>query len=511
MYVLGAEAFGFGLIGTVGNAATIPTTAMLGSLLFAACLATPDTADPADPQGTPDPPATDEAVGESQSALVKKWDHLTSLRMGGADADAAARVATDSSGNMIVAGTFSGSMTVGGGATALTSAGASDAFVVKLSPGGAVQWSLRLGGAGADSATSVAVDGAGNVLVTGTMTGPVDLGGGPVEGHAYLLKLNACGTHVWSKGFTPLYPSAWSEPRDVAANAAGTIALAGHQVGAVDFGGGNILSPGGSDTLGPFVQSIAADGTFLWGHAGNPGPNIGAPAAAVAIDATGNVALVGENRFTMDLGGCQTSATMPYSDIFVRKFTATGACVFATMFGGADGQSFDHGTDVAFGAGGAVVAAGDMGAGTVGGVAVPGGSVLVSLTSTGAVAWVRPFGQANVRALATDSAGTVNIGGHFSGTVNVGGADLTSAGGHDIFFARYSSASTHLWSVRHGNTLDQATSSAAAAPNGNALFVGSFHGALSFGGGSLTSAGSTDVFLARYGLTYVQELDPVDP
>lgn len=151
--------------------------ALAGLLSFAACVGAPESVETESP--------AEEPVGESQQAILKKWDHLLSLRMGGAGADPSPRVATDSSGNMIVAGTFSGSITLGGGAAALTSAGASDVFVVKLSPTGAVLWSVRLGGTGTETAASVAVDGAGNVLVTGRMDGPVDFGGGAVNGTAY--------------------------------------------------------------------------------------------------------------------------------------------------------------------------------------------------------------------------------------------------------------------------------------------------------------------------------------
>src|ERR1035437_3168162 len=90
--------------------------------------------------------------------------------LGGAGQDYAASVATDSKGNIYVAGlTYSPDFPVTPGAlqTKIGSVGTSDAFVAKFAPDGTLLWSTFLGGSGDDWATSVAVDAAGNVLVTG--------------------------------------------------------------------------------------------------------------------------------------------------------------------------------------------------------------------------------------------------------------------------------------------------------------------------------------------------------
>ena len=50
-------------------------------------------------------------------------------------------------------------------------------------------------------------------------------------------------------------------------------------------------------------------------------------------------------------------------------------------------------------------------------------------------------------AIAVDGEGDVLVTGFFEGTVDSGGGPLTSAGGSDIFFAKYDAAGEHLWSV----------------------------------------------------------------
>jgi hypothetical protein len=45
-----------------------------------------------------------------------------------------------------------------------------------------------------------------------------------------------------------------------------------------------------------------------------------------------------------------------------------------------------------------------------------------------------------------DGGGNVVVTGYFQGTVNFGGGSLTSAGGTDIFLFKYSAAGAHVWS-----------------------------------------------------------------
>jgi hypothetical protein len=88
--------------------------------------------------------------------------------LGGSGQDFATSVASDAQGNVYVAGlTYSPDFRVTAGAVQTKFGGTCDAFVAKLGPDGKVIWSTYLGGILDDWATGVALDGAGNVLVTG--------------------------------------------------------------------------------------------------------------------------------------------------------------------------------------------------------------------------------------------------------------------------------------------------------------------------------------------------------
>jgi len=102
--------------------------------------------------------------------------HLWSERFGGTDNDYGVGIAVDGSANVLVTGYFAGTVNFGGGG--LTSAGGYDIFVVKFSGvDGAHLWSKRFGSTDNDGGLGLAADGSGNVLVTGSFQGTVDFDG----------------------------------------------------------------------------------------------------------------------------------------------------------------------------------------------------------------------------------------------------------------------------------------------------------------------------------------------
>lgn len=132
----------------------------------------------------------------TDDALAAPGDHLWSKRFGGPNDQFAGSVAVDGTGNVLLTGAFAGTVDFGGGP--LTSAGAYDIFVAKFDSAGNHLWSKRFGDASAQYGQSVAVDPAGNALLTGYFAGTADFGGGPLtSGGAndiFVAKLASVGT-----------------------------------------------------------------------------------------------------------------------------------------------------------------------------------------------------------------------------------------------------------------------------------------------------------------------------
>src|SRR5439155_11265907 len=107
-------------------------------------------------------------------------------------------------------------------------------------------------------------------------------------------------------------------------------------------------------------------------------------------------------------------------------------------------------------------------------------------------------GWDTANSIAVDGNGDVVVAGDFSGTVDFGGGLLTSAGTKDIFVAKYSGADgSHQWSKRYGGTGDDHASGVTLDNGGNVGLTGSFKGTVDFGGGALITPGA-DMFVAKY-------------
>jgi hypothetical protein len=139
----------------------------------------------------------------SQAVFVVDHDtsggHPWSRAFGGASSDAstaASGVAVDTFGNLLVAGSFSGSINFGGGPLASSSGSTSDVFLAKFDGSDKHHiCSQRFGMTGSNSAAGVAVDAASNVVVVGTFSEAIDFGGGPL--------MAGTGSDVFVAKFTP--------------------------------------------------------------------------------------------------------------------------------------------------------------------------------------------------------------------------------------------------------------------------------------------------------------------
>lgn len=107
-------------------------------------------------------------------------------------------------------------------------------------------------------------------------------------------------------------------------------------------------------------------------------------------------------------------------------------------------------------------------------------------------------GEDFAREIFVDSQDNVYAGGSFSNTVTIGGRVLTSAGSTDAFVAKLdSSTGVAAWAVRFGSTDVDSVSGIAVDSNGDVIVLGMFRGTVNFGGMNLVSAGDNDVYLVK--------------
>jgi hypothetical protein len=142
----------------------------------------------------------------------------------------------------------------------------------------------------------------------------------------------------------------------------------------------------------------------------------------------------------------------------------------------------------------------DEGCGTVGAASVTS-TVLTKRDATGACLWSKALPASLVFAL--DPSEDVLLATTFSGTIDFGGGPLTSVGTSDLAIAKLDGSGGHVWSKRFGASGASVTGvSALGATNGGgaALAVG-IDGAVDFGCGAVSSSAGATTLFARFDAT----------
>lgn len=114
--------------------------------------------------------------------------------------------------------------------------------------------------------------------------------------------------------------------------------------------------------------------------------------------------------------------------------------------------------------------------------------------------WATRAGTAleqGIWAVAADSAGNVLVTGRMQGTADFGGGVLTSAGGFDIFVAKFDPDGKHLWSKIFGGMTDDGGYGIAVNAKGDSFVTGFFTGSMSIGAAGVTAVDGQDAFIIK--------------
>jgi len=100
-------------------------------------------------------------------------------------------------------------------------------------------------------------------------------------------------------------------------------------------------------------------------------------------------------------------------------------------------------------------------------------------------------------AVSGDGGGDTVVAGSFQGTAELGGVPMTSAGATDLFVAKYGPDGKPQWVRRFGGAADDMATSVVVAPSGTLWIAGASAGALDFGTGPLGQGGAAGTFLVE--------------
>ncbi len=294
----------------------------------------------------------------------------------------------------------------------------------------------------------------------------------------------------------------------VAVDSGGGIVMAGSFTGTADFGTGSLTANGSQSDV--FVAKYTAAGAPMWSKRFG-GSGIDA-AYAVAIDRSANcdeaggtncIVITGMFGGTADFGGGPVTSAGSY-DIFLAKYSASGAHVWSKRFGN---TSDDIGQGVAVDQNGNVYLAGvayltDFGGGELRGMFYDQDAIVAKFSSTGAYVWAKNWWNTSrdwANAIAIDANGDVAITGMFFGSIDFGTGQMNAGSRENIFVAKLSGADGHaLWAKSFGGQDVDRGYGIAFDHSGNVFVTGSiYNGTATFGSDQITSGYQQVGFMAK--------------
>ncbi|MFT4689222.1 MAG: hypothetical protein ACJASX_000780 [Limisphaerales bacterium] len=265
-------------------------------------------------------------------------------QIGGHSDDVASSIVVDEQGSTYVCGAFSETMRVSRTMT-LESRGLFDVFLMKIDSEGRTAWAVDEGGSMNDIAYDLALDPAGNIIMTGGYAGSESFGSEyrmhaayrkPRRKHTrayfsskrltsnggsdiFVAKYNPAGRMIWVQNVGGNKKGAPEAGYSVAVDARGHSHVTGTFAGKVMFGNNMLMSQGIADL---YVMELDRDGRVLWARQGGSRfgkPNVG---YAIDVDRGGNSYVTGYFQGNVSFGHAFVKSYGD-TDIFVAKITAS--------------------------------------------------------------------------------------------------------------------------------------------------------------------------------------------
>ena len=225
-----------------------------------------------------------------------------------------------------------------------SSVGTIDIFVLKLDSNGTYQWHTFYGSTNYDSGSGIAVDGSGNVYVSGnsnvTWGSPLHVFSGSGYTDILVLKLDSNGTYQWHTFYGSTY---YDSNGGIAIDGSGNV----YVTGSIYATWGSPLHPysgGGLDDI--LVLKLDSSGTYQW-HTfyGSTNYDTG---VGIAVDGSGNVYVTGYSFATW---GSPLRAYSGACDIYILKMNdSSGNPVISSSAGTGGTISPSGSVSVAYGA-----------------------------------------------------------------------------------------------------------------------------------------------------------------
>lgn len=429
------------------------------------------------------------SCGTRSDGIPPEETESWNIFLGSSDSDAGCGVAADEDGNVYVAGY---SLATWGYPIAPYTE-FNDTFVAKIDRNGDLIWSTFLGptGTAGGHGCSIALDGLGNIYVTGLAT---ENWGTPVNPHVFgfdtfVAKLTSGGGLVWN---TFLNSNDTGYDGGIAVNATGDVFV----VGSSFQSWGTPVRP----FAGPpdvFVAKLDSNGARSW-NTFLGSSSYGDDGHGIGTDGAGNVLVVGTSSFSW--GSPLVPISSPGSiEGFAAKLDGNGHLLWNTFLG-TDGGAEDYAEDIVADGDGNSYVAGTSKGGSWGSPIRPYvhyDAFVAKLSGSGALVWNTFLGSSDwdsARDVTLDSRGHVFVAGSSWGDWGPGAAGYHE-GGADAFLAELDGAGNLLANAFRGASDDDHGEGVAVDDAGRIFVAGS--SLVTWGEPLRPHSGGSDAFVAR--------------
>lgn len=323
---------------------------------------------------------------------VAKFDSSGNFVWSNAPQSVVVSIAVDSTGAVYATGSFSTTpgttKDFGDGHTLYSRMSSTDGYLAKYSSGGVCQWANGFTNNGdSEYGTTIAVNRSTDTVVVGGWAysaigfGTNYYANASWGAFGFLATFDSGGTNIWSRSVSLKSPgddtTAWAKLLTMCVDANGDIEVAGQWNVKADFGGGAVYAI--SQLSEAYLAKYSGtNGSYLWSKTITGGTDC--LPYSLATDSQTNVVMTGYYYPTFNFGGVTLNSASSASDIFVAKYSRSGALTWAKSCGGTE-------SDGGYG-------------------------------------------------VAVDSGLNPIVTGYFMGTANFGGPVMTSAGSYDIFLMK---------------------------------------------------------------------------
>jgi len=306
-----------------------------------------------------------------------------------------------------------------------------------------------------------------------------------------LLKLNTNGIIQWVQKINSIN---YASPNDIFIDNNNNIFITGSYS---DYSGGG-------DAI--FVAKYNTSGTQVWYN--NYGLGFYTKQAfGIGCDNIGNIIIAGRYMNTITLGAYTLNATNAILDMdgFISKLDVNGNVIWANKLT-SPGQGTDELRSLAVDAANNIYTVGNVDStAIIGNITIPlspsSKAIIIKFDQDGNPLWAKASisgSQYNKQTIIKGNDNDMYFCGDFSSSLQIDSFAIVSTGSNDGFMIRFDDNGKIKWMKGFGGTQSESAQGLVKNSTNDLFVAGGFYGTASFGSTTLTSAGSEDIYLAKF-------------